>query len=342
MNKAKFREIELALIEEGFCEFSDSWKLMDGLKIRKPAERSGIYVHVAFVGEETWYYVGLSKDVRKRFTQHIKNHTDFVKSCWLKAPLEKLVQLELKYMILLQSHGVLLRNTLKPRAAFNWSDYEPIFEEKAVEAWCSGKTISTARHNWNDYELEKNYQKRYAELKSDDTFSERLLDLVNTYVRKCIFLHQKTEQLFWNITCLNKGGYVNEKGEKVDDLAFIRINIHMPETLTVVKYFDPPGQPSLGFNFHVAKDSLTSDTVARIEKQFKTKARPGNYKQTGGEQIQFAVHDIERAFSLLDDEEFVKAIRRGNVRLMKMGLLARRLSQSHCLPLAKAALTRPV
>ena len=342
MNNNKFKEVEKGLVNEGFCSFSDSWKLMDELKTRKPSERSGIYVHVAFVGEETWYYVGLSKDVRKRFTQHIKNHTDFVKSCWLQAPLEELVQLELKYMILLQSHGVLLRNTLKPRAAFKWSDYKPIFEQESVEAWCNGKTISTETHNWSDYELENNYQKRYSKLKSDDAFSERLLDLVNTYARKCIFLHQKTEQLFWNITCLNKGGYVNDKGEKVDDLAFIRINIHMPETLTVVKYLDSLDHPALGFNFHVAKDELKPDTVARIVKQFKTRARPGNYKQTGGEQIQFAVHDIQRAFGLLDDEDFVRAIRRGNVRLMKMGLLARRLSQSHCLPLAKAALTRPL
>jgi len=337
MNNRKFKEVELSLVNEGFCSFSDSWKLMDDLKIRKPSERSGIYVHVAFVGEETWYYVGLSKDVRKRFTQHIKNHTDFVKSCWLQAPVEELVQLELKYMILLQSHGVLLRNTLKPRASFKWSDYKPIFQKESTDAWCESHTISAERHVWDNYELETIYQKRFNQLEADKDFNDRILDLINDYVRKCIFLHPKTEQIFWNITCMNPGLYEKPFNR---NKAFVRINIHMPETFTIVQNHTDPKYPPLDFNFHVAKDRLSLESVKRIEKQFQTRARPGNYKRTGGEQIQFAVDTIEQAFALLEDKEFVRAIRYGNTRLMQMGLLARRLSQSHCLPLAKAALTR--
>ena len=129
-----FRRVESALTSHGFSDFADSWTLMDELGKRKPDERSGIYVHVAFVGNETWYYVGLSKDVKKRFMQHIKNHTDFTKSCWLPASESDLVKLELKFMLVLQEQGVLLRNTLKPRAAYKWSDFKPIFENCEAES----------------------------------------------------------------------------------------------------------------------------------------------------------------------------------------------------------------
>lgn len=335
----EFKKVEESLIEEGFCLFRDSWELMDELKPKPPIERSGIYVHLAFVGNETWYYVGLSKDVRKRFMQHIKNHTDFVKSSWLPSRLEDLVKLELKFMTLLQGHGILLRNTLKPRPAFKWRDYKPIFEADEAAAWCTDSAASKAIHRWDDYELENNYGKRYVQFKADTGYDERILDFVNLYVRKCIFLHEKTEQVFWNITCMNPGLYEQPCQR---DKAFVRINIHMPETMTVVKNLTYAEDPPLGYNFHVAKDILPETSVKRIEKQFRTKARPGNYKRTGGEQIQFAVHDIDRAFGLLEDSEFVRAIRHGNLRLMQMGLLARRLSQSHCLPLAKEALSRPV
>lgn len=334
-----FRLVESALTSHGFSDFADSWTLMDELGKRKPDERSGIYVHVAFVGNETWYYVGLSKDVKKRFMQHIKNHTDFTKSCWLPASESNLVKLELKFMLVLQEQGVLLRNTLKPRAAYKWSDFKPIFENGEAESWCDTQDTSRELHIWDDYELESNYAKRYAEFKANKDYDERLLYFINMYVRKCIFLHHKTEQIFWNITCLNPGLY-SKPFEK--NIALIRINIHMPETMTVIQNHTIPDDPPIAFNFHVAKDILSKDSIERIEKRFRTEPRRGNYKRTGGDQIQFTVWDIEHAFALLADQEFVRAIRYGNLRLMRMGLLARRLSQSHCLPLAKDALTRPI
>jgi hypothetical protein len=312
---------------------------MDELGKKKPIERSGIYVHVAFVGDETWYYVGLSKDVKKRFMQHIKNHTDFTKSCWLPAPESELVKLEIKFMTVLQEQGVLLRNTLKPRVAFRWRDLKPIFEDGKAESWCDIESISTELYASDDYELETNYAKRYLDFKNNKDYDDRLLDFLNLYVRKCIFLHHKTEQIFWNITCLNRGLY-SKPFEK--NIALIRINIHMPETMTVIQNHTIPDDPPIAFNFHVAKDILSNDSIQQIERRFRTEPRPGNYKRTGGDQIQFTVWDIEHAFALLDDHEFVRSIRYGNLRLMRMGLLARRLSQSHCMPLAKDALTRPI
>ena len=118
----------------GFTPFRDSIELMDELAARGPDGRSGIYVHF-FSGPEEWFYLGLSVDVRKRYQQHIKNHTDITKSAWLSAPKDELVALELKYLSLMQGHHANLRNILKHREQYRWEDFKDIFEGGHGERW---------------------------------------------------------------------------------------------------------------------------------------------------------------------------------------------------------------
>ena len=301
-----------------------------------PAERSGIYVHF-FAGAEEWFYLGLSVDVRKRYQQHIKNHTDIIKSAWLPAPAEALVALELKYLSLMQSHQAKLRNILKHRDDYRWEDFKDIFEGGQGERWLATAVPDRSPYTKVDQELEANYAQRFVDFKAHPDYSDELLDLLNFYVRNFIFLPTKSDQMFWNMTCLNPGLYTKPYDRLT---AFVRINIHMPEAFTVVLNEDYENEPRLKFNFHAAKDQFTSADLARYQQDWSLRAHPGNYASTGGKQLQFGANNLADAWTLLHDPVFQRALKVSNLRLMRMGLLARRLSQSHCLPLAQAVLAR--
>ena len=333
-----FRTIESALMAEGFTAFKDSLALMDEIAERGPDQRSGIYVHF-FAGEEEWFYLGLSVDVRKRYHQHIKNHTDIIKSAWLPAPEDQLVALELKYLGLMQSHHANLRNILKHREDYRWEDFREIFEDGHGEKWLQSPLPDLTPYEKSDKELEVNYAKRFAELRAHPDFSEDMLDLINHYVRHFILFPSKSDQMFWNLTCLTPGGY-SKPYEKLT--AFLRINIHMPEVFTAILNEHYEGSPRMAFNFHVAKDQFTKEDLARYREEWGLKGHPGNYSATGGRQIQFVTNNLEDAWTLVADPVFRRAAKVSNLRLMRQGLLARALSQAHCLPLAKAALARPM
>jgi hypothetical protein len=143
--------------------------------------------------------------------------------------------------------------------------------------------------------------------------------------------------MFWNVTCLNPGGY-NKPFDQL--IAFLRVNIHMPEVFTLILNETYEGTPKLTFNFHAAEDQLSDEDIERYNADKQLALNRGNYASTGGKQVQFSLHDIGTAWKLFRDPVFQRAVKVSNLRLMRMGLLARRLSQSHCLPLAKEALGR--
>ncbi len=331
-----FKVIEADLMAAGFTSFRDSTELMDELAALGPDGRSGIYVHF-FAGEEEWFYLGLSVDVRKRYQQHIKNHTDIIKSAWLSAPKADLVALELKYLALMQGHHANLRNILKHREDYLWDDIKDVFEGGHGEVWLAQAGPDLTPYARIDKELEANYAKRFAEFRAHPEFNEELLDLVNFYVRHFILMPAKSDQMFWNITCLNPGGYTKPYDQLI---AFLRINIHMPEVFTLILNETYEGTPKLTFNFHAADDQLSDEDIERYNADKQLALNKGNYAATGGKQVQFSLHDIGTAWKLMRDPVFQRAVKVSNLRLMRMGLLARRLSQSHCLPLAKEALGR--
>jgi hypothetical protein len=333
-----FAVIEAALMKEGFTAFQDSQSLMNELAALPPKGRSGIYVHF-FAGAEEWFYLGLSVDVRQRYYQHIKNHTDIIKTAWLPAPRENLVALELKYLSLMQEHQAQLRNILKHREDYRWEDFQDVFDDEKANAWLMDPYQDRTDYDVVDKELEANYAKRFATLEAHPDFREDHLDIINYYLRNFVFDPAHTAQMFWNVTCLTNGGY-EEPFDKLT--ALLRINIHMPEVFTLILNEDYPGQPRLTFNFHVAADHFSEEDLARFEKTFGGQPHPGNYRATGGPQCQFQAADVEGVWALFRDPAFRIAAKVSNIRLMRQGLLARRLSQSHCLPLAKAALSRPI
>jgi hypothetical protein len=328
--------IEADLMAAGFTPFRDSTELMDELAARGPDGRSGIYVHF-FAGEEEWFYLGLSVDVRKRYQQHIKNHTDIIKSAWLSVPKDDLVAMELKYLSLMQGHNANLRNILKHREQYRWEDCREIFEGGHGDRWLEQTGPDQNPYAKVDKELEVNYAKRYAEFKAHAEFDEQLLDLLNYYLRNFVPMPTKTDQMFWNVTCLNPGGY-NKPFDQL--IAFLRVNIHMPEVFTLILNETYEGTPKLTFNFHAADDQLSDEDIERYNADKQLALNKGNYASTGGKQVQFSLHDIGTAWKLMRDPVFQRAVKVSNLRLMRMGLLARRLSQSHCLPLAKEALGR--
>jgi hypothetical protein len=331
-----FKVIETDLMEAGFTAFRDSTELMDEIAVRGPDGRSGIYVHF-FAGEEEWFYLGLSVDVRKRYQQHIKNHTDIIKSAWLSVPKDDLVAMELKYLSLMQGHNANLRNILKHREQYRWEDCREIFEGGHGDRWLEQTGPDQTPYAKVDKELEANYAKRYAEFKAHAEFDEQLLDLLNYYLRNFVPMPTKTDQMFWNVTCLNPGGY-NKPFDQL--IAFLRVNIHMPEVFTLILNETYEGTPKLTFNFHAAEDQLSDEDIERYNADKQLALNRGNYASTGGKQVQFSLHDIGTAWKLFRDPVFQRAVKVSNLRLMRMGLLARRLSQSHCLPLAKEALGR--
>jgi hypothetical protein len=237
----------------------------------------------------------------------------------------------------MQGHNANLRNILKHREQYRWEDCREIFEGGHGDRWLEQTGPDQTPYAKVDKELEANYAKRYAEFKAHAEFDEQLLDLLNYYLRNFVPMPTKTDQMFWNVTCLNPGGY-NKPFDQL--IAFLRVNIHMPEVFTLILNETYEGTPKLTFNFHAAEDQLSDEDIERYNADKQLALNRGNYASTGGKQVQFSLHDIGTAWKLFRDPVFQRAVKVSNLRLMRMGLLARRLSQSHCLPLAKEALGR--
>jgi hypothetical protein len=287
----------------------------------KPEQRCGIYILHFANGE---FYAGKTKDVCKRYLQHIKNYDDIVSISFKCVPFEKL-DVEEEWIIKnLEKEDFHLRNVIHASFTYAPSPFDDIMALPNQERWrvdLEFNDFTGIRIENPDFRMK--YRKRY-ETFSNLVYSDQIILFLKEYVKRAIPAPIKSEAYYWSSSCL-PGNSASLR---------VRINIYQPEVLAIRVVED-----EIWFQWQVAKSPLKKTwrkhwiTLKLLS--YNGSEFDGNgyiYPSGGQDQIRLVVPGIENALNLLRDKDFLCAIRLFNLRLMQKGTNTH--FRSHCFDLA--------
>ncbi len=279
----------------------------------KEKNRCGIYVLDFESGEK---YVGKTKDVVQRYSQHRKTHRDIQAISFHEATEDKLDSIEVEAIKLLEAQRFKLRNIalmsdpyFKTVAATRSIDL--VMTPKEQEQWLNGKQIreKNAERRINTKQREK-YDLRIKKLEKK-VFFNPFIDVLRTYFEIGIPYPERTEYSSYSVTCLPA------------PRVYSRININMQEIFTAFEIDE-----FLGISLHVAKSPLKSELASLKRKYTGLVVRDHKYKPGGDDQICLSFPYNSELKSFLKEPAISIAIRTMNLRLMRRG--ANIYSASHC------------
>lgn len=277
------------------------------------SSKTGIYV-LHFPDETK--YVGKSKEISRRFSQHSNNFSDIIAISFREVPSDELDIVEEKTVKLLEKNKVKLRNILLSSFTYRKTDFYEVIPESDQNLWL-------ARLNFNDFsgkrvtdnELREKYKTKFRKF-IRDPHSDKVIAFLRSYVSKNIPFPIKTELIYWAISCLPSASYKT----------FCRVNLFWQEVLTI---FENEGR--LFFSFHLMESEISDATFSRILKGpcevFDHKYKPG-----GEDQCNLVVGSYETASNILNNEQIQNAIKKFNINLMRKGVC--QYSRYHCFDLA--------
>lgn len=319
------------LIQRGFLSTYEVEGVKSLSKIVDASICCGIYF-LHFANDQ--YYVGLAKNVIKRYSQHRQIHTDIVRISFKQIPLDSLKQEESLDIEFFKSR-VRLRNIDEMEDLIMRRKFDELVEDSFTDQFLSN--IHYNDWNGNKYvndELQTNYKYREAhKLLSDQSYFPDFIKALKFYVQSCIPAPVKTEYSFWSITCF--------KPKNNSEHIVARLNIYQQEVFTVYFNRNHHGELRLDYKFHLAETPLLDENGRQSIKNTIKRQYPSvefhdfKYRTGGKDQIRVWVsrQDIKHLFQL---PEFIKAIRLHNLRLMRKGTNMNRVS--HCMDLAQEAL----
>ena len=329
------KDVEAQLMRDGFSAFTDSIVLMRKIGLLPKAQRRGIYVHL--MADKRSFSVGLSKDVRSRYKQHLKAGKDIVLSAFLSVPTGRLGILEQKYISKLYQLGLPLRNILIPDEDSGAGDLSDVFGQAEENVWLKDND-AFFKKGWKAYDqdsLEK-FKGRYRDLMKSGLCTDEYLDFLALFIRACLPHPEKTEKVFWTLNCLTAAF----QGHSAK--ALLRVSVHRPEVLTFVVNESDPKMPAFMVMFTVSTDVFTSKQLNSLTKRSGVSCVENVYKSADFAHHQVRAHTMPVAWSLLRDPVFRRGIKDCVLKLMGKGQVPRNFSQSHCLPLCAEVMQRKV
>jgi len=290
-----------------------------------PTAVCGIYV-LHFANNQ--YYIGLAKNVTKRYVQHRQTHSDIQYISFKSVEVENLKRVESADIEFFKTR-LRLRNIDEMEDLIMERDFDKLVDADFAPRFKQDLT-------YNDYTGEKyqneaqqsNYKYRKCfQLLAQQNFYNELLAISKLYVEQCLPAPLKTEYAFWSVTCFQV------KPESV----VIRLNIYQQEVFTVFLTTLNSGKQTLDFRFQLAKSPFAhivneETEQERIKQRCASAEFIDHFYRTGGkDQMRLAVllRDVRRLFSF---PSFVKAVRLHNLRLMRKGTNMNRVA--HCMDLA--------
>lgn len=206
--------VEISFVEHGFKKTHNVAGRYSVADLFKPDERCGIYILGFDNGQ---FYVGLTTDFVRRYTQHRKVHSDIQTVFFKKTGIGRLVEEEKKTAQTLQNEGFSLRNIQLVSIVEGETDFDLILPLEAQDRFLNDL-------NFNSFEGQKfvieeqriKYSNNFERLKNQPFFSN-FIRAASHYVEVGIPIPLKSEYSFWCISCL------------ASDLPISRININWQE-----------------------------------------------------------------------------------------------------------------
>lgn len=286
-----------------------------------PGNRCGIYILYFSNGE---FYVGQTKDVTRRFVQHLRSHHDIEKLTFKRVARKNLDAEERHVAKVLEGQGFTLRNILLTSIPKGKSDFDLVMPLEDQTKWLDDYSyLDIEGDRVIEPELRRKYQERFLRLTGMPHADKAILGLQH-YVRRGIPAPVRSEIAFWACSCLP-----NYHNKQVT--IYSRLNIFWQEVFTA--YFE---NNQLWFSLHLALSVLeyefgTSLVGLASEHPFVS-VDSHTYARGGPDQINLIAKGSITLQRLLEDERIVRAVRLFNLRLMKKGPCT--FSRYHCMDLA--------
>lgn len=281
--------------------------------------RCGIYI-IEFQNGEL--YVGQALDITRRYVQHCKTYLDITGISFKQFTQAHLNKEERAVIWELERQGFLLRNVVFTSLPKGDSDFDSLMPMENQKQWLDSITYQEMQgaRVQNDILRGKYRQKFQRFLKQPH--ANTIIDLLKTYVHRCVPIPVQSELSFWSCSCLP----ATSSGMNV----FSRININWQEVLTV---FTDDGLPV--FSFHLALSPLecADGTPEAFLMKYPSLIYSDHFYEPGDhDQIHIEVEGIDATLNFLQDVDVLKAIRLFNLRLMRKGPCT--YNRYHCLDLA--------
>ena len=159
----------------------------------------GIYF-LHFANNE--YYVGLAKNVVKRYVQHRQTHSDICRISFKSVAVEKLKEVESADIEFFKTR-VRLRNIDEMEDLIMERDFDKLVVADFAEHFLhdlSYNALSDDKYRNDELQSNYKYRQNFLRLQQQGFYSE-LLAVCRSYVRECLPAPIRTEYAFWSVTC---------------------------------------------------------------------------------------------------------------------------------------------
>lgn len=308
-----------------FIQVTNRASISDFFKKADPVP--GLYVLSFMDGA---YYAGKTKNIRQRFRTHYKNHGD-IEYLSFKELEPELQDLEEGPLIQkLKSSGIRLRNIQFISDPDLHREIDDMIPLSAQEHWIETGICQDQELRQVNEEQRYRYARKFHTLSKEELFNP-LMAFARTYSQIGIIAPQMTEMSYWcSSVWPTPSSYVRKKSGR----EYIRINIANCEVLTIGRDWEYDDyKPGTFFAFHTAYPVGVSNLEEYLKNNHKGVEPIGHRYITMGEnQVSFVAFGFENAINLLQDVVIQKAIRQGNMALMRKRACL--YSKNHCYDLA--------
>lgn len=303
------------LVGQGFTPFYYLPKNSSLSKVVPKSGKPGIYVLCFSNGE---MYVGQSVMINKRFQQHKLKFSDVVAISYKGCSSQKLDEMEEYIVTILEKLGITLRNILLTSRTTMRGDLQIIMNEEEQREWISADAIEIKEIDPAIKQSSSHvYEKRFAELQKEENYNS-LLQLLGKYISNSIPVPQKTEAVFWSISCY--------PGDIKTILC--RVNIFTQEVFSVYMH-----KNRVSVSFHCTRSELKSKRFNCLDQKLY-RFTNHKYKPGGHDQTNLFVFSLEDAIKLFEERQFLLSVRKFNMNLMLKGKCL--FARSHCSKFAEA------
>ena len=317
------------LSERGFTNSHELAGKKSITALFKNTKVCGVYF-LHFANDE--YYVGLAKNVARRYLQHRKTHSDIVKISFKpvsSAQLKIVESADIEFF----KNRVRLRNIDEMEDLIMERKFDKLISPDFAEAFLNNMDYNDlSGEKYHNEPLQSKYKyRRSHQALSQCSFYNDLLTISRIYLQHCVPAPQKTEYAFWSISCFDI-----KKNSPI-----LRLNIYLQEVFTVYYLGIQNGEAELEFVFHLARSPLLEDDGSNSAKVIIRRQCPSaefskEFYPTGSkDQMRLSILGYDTP-NLFTQPSFIKATRLHNLRLMRKGTSMNKVS--HCMDLAEQML----
>jgi len=295
------------------------------------SKRTGVYLLVLTDG---FFYIGLAKDVVRRFSQHRKHFAGrLIGLAFQQHPLNAIDEIESRLIRQGEKLGLPLEQSEWKSHVYGAADLDEIIDEAEYARWNADPATAFRADQWPPQKVEAGRRSR------DDQNFRRLMSIADTdrlvaslrhYVMSCIPAAKRTAADYWNIACL-------PSTNRSSSPRLICLSAHVMELLVIGQNEDDPA--TVGGFFICARSTLESaygslrSAGRKLDVAIHTD-RP--YKSAGVDQCRVDFESLEAFDALLKTTAVRDAIAKLVHNVMRKGV--NRYAQFHCSTLGERIL----